>query len=103
MERFGAGPSMPPPPGDPAARAPAAPGANGAAGYDAGQIVAVGLKEIGRRAAAAAEAAVLRAVLESVRWHRMDAAKKLGISYKTLLYKLKQYGLAALALGWLGP
>jgi two-component system response regulator AtoC len=99
MERFGAGPGVPASPAEPAARA----SVNGGLEYDAEQVVTIGLKEIARRAAAAAEAAALREVLERMRWHRMDAAKRLGISYKTLLYKLKQYGLGVLALGWLGP
>jgi transcriptional regulator with GAF, ATPase, and Fis domain len=99
MERFGAGPGVPGSPAEPAAGA----SVNGAPQYDAEQVVTMGLKEVARRAAAAAEAAALREVLERMRWHRMDAAKRLGISYKTLLYKLKQYGMAVLALGWLGP
>jgi hypothetical protein len=33
--------------------------------------------------------------LEKTRWCRKDAAKMLGISYKALLYKIRQFGLDA--------
>jgi two-component system response regulator AtoC len=93
MERFGAGPGAPlPAPADPG-RSAAGPGPDATAGFAPDQVVAIGLKEIARRAAASAEAAALRQVLERVRWHRTDAARRLGVSYKTLLYKLKQHGL----------
>ena len=52
-----------------------------------------GLKEIGRRAALQAEAQALREVLDSVHWHRLEAARRLKVSYKTLLQKMKQTGL----------
>jgi len=51
------------------------------------------LKEIGRRAALVAEAQALRDVLERVHWHRLEAARRLKVSYKTLLQKMKQSGL----------
>jgi transcriptional regulator with PAS, ATPase and Fis domain len=54
---------------------------------------AAGLKEIGRRAALQAEAQALREVLDSVHWHRLEAARRLKVSYKTLLQKMKQCGL----------
>jgi two-component system response regulator AtoC len=54
---------------------------------------AAGLKEIGRRAALQAEAQALREVLDSVHWHRLEAARRLKVSYKTLLQKMKQSGL----------
>lgn len=40
--------------------------------------------------------------LEQTRWCRKDAAQMLGISYKALLYKMRQFGLAQPA-GELGP
>jgi transcriptional regulator with PAS, ATPase and Fis domain len=49
----------------------------------------LGLKEIGRRAAREAERQALLTVLESVRWHRADAARILRVSYKTLLSRLR--------------
>jgi two-component system response regulator AtoC len=51
-----------------------------------------GLKEIARAAARAAERTAIVRVLEQTRWNRMEAARRLKISYKALLYKIK--GLA---------
>jgi DNA-binding NtrC family response regulator len=34
-------------------------------------------------------------VLQQTRWNRVRAAKLLGISYRALLYKIKDAGLAA--------
>lgn len=53
----------------------------------------ISLKEIGRRAAAEAEKAVIKMVLEQTRWNRTRAAEILKISYKTLLNKIKENGL----------
>jgi two-component system, NtrC family, response regulator AtoC len=55
--------------------------------------VALGLKEVGRRAAAEAERKVLLEVLERVRWNRSEAARVLKVSYKTLLNKITDCGL----------
>ena len=52
------------------------------------------LKEIARQAAVDAERDAIRDVLEQVHWNRAEAARQLGISYKTLLYKIDQCGLA---------
>ena len=52
------------------------------------------LKEIARRAALDAQREAIREVLERVHWNRAEAARVLGISYKTLLYKIDQCGLA---------
>jgi two-component system response regulator AtoC len=52
------------------------------------------LKEIARQAAIDAERDAIRDVLERVHWNRAEAARVLGISYKTLLYKIDQCGLA---------
>jgi two-component system response regulator AtoC len=54
-----------------------------------------GLKEIARRAAKEAEGMALREVLDQVRWHRVEAARRLKVSYKTLLSKMKEHGLGA--------
>jgi two-component system response regulator AtoC len=53
----------------------------------------LGLKEIARRAAMEAEKAVLKDVLDRVRWNRAEAARLLKISYKALLYKITAAGL----------
>jgi DNA-binding NtrC family response regulator len=52
-----------------------------------------GLRDIARRAAEAAEGRVLQEVLDRVRWNRLEAARRLRVSYKTLLTKIKDYGL----------
>ena len=52
------------------------------------------LKDIARRAALDAQREAIRDVLERVHWNRAEAARLLGISYKTLLYKIDQCGLA---------
>ncbi len=54
----------------------------------------VGLKEVARQAAREAEHGVIKHVLEEVRWNRVEAARRLKISYKALLYKIQMYGLA---------
>jgi two-component system response regulator AtoC len=40
------------------------------------------------------EADAIRAALEACRWNRRDAARKLGISYASLRYKLKKHNLS---------
>jgi len=47
------------------------------------------LKDIGRNAAREAERELIRRTLEQTRWNRRQAAEILGISYKALLYKIK--------------
>jgi two-component system response regulator AtoC len=47
------------------------------------------LKDIGRTAAREAERVAILAMLERTRWNRKEAAEILGISYKALLYKIK--------------
>jgi DNA-binding NtrC family response regulator len=56
------------------------------------------LKEIVRDAALRTEAAALRAVLDRVRWNRLEAARQLQVGYKTLLQKIKQHGLESVIL-----
>ncbi len=51
------------------------------------------LKEVGRRAAMHAEREAILKVLGQTNWNRKKAAKLLHISYKTILYKIKEYGL----------
>ncbi|MBI5446756.1 MAG: hypothetical protein HY900_36775 [Deltaproteobacteria bacterium] len=47
------------------------------------------LKEVSRLAAARAERVVLEQVLQKTRWNRRKAAQMLDISYKALLYKIR--------------
>jgi two-component system, NtrC family, response regulator AtoC len=54
---------------------------------------AVSLKEIGRRAAQDAERAAILQMLDRTRWNRLRAAKLLNISYRALLYKMKESGI----------
>jgi two-component system, NtrC family, response regulator AtoC len=52
-----------------------------------------GLKGIARRAARDAERLALEHVLNSVRWNRVEAARRLKVNYKTLLLKIRDLGL----------
>jgi two-component system response regulator AtoC len=54
-----------------------------------------GLREIGRRAAREAERTALSDVLERVRGNRLAASRILRVSYKTMLNKIAEYGLAS--------
>jgi two-component system response regulator AtoC len=51
------------------------------------------LKEISRRAVLEAEREVIGRALEQCRWNRVKTAKMLRISYRALLYKIKDMGL----------
>ena len=53
----------------------------------------LGLKDLVRRAAETVEREALKRMLERVRWRRIEAAQRLGISDKTLRDKIKHYGL----------
>ena len=53
-----------------------------------------GLKSLGRNAKDGAEAEAIRKALDETNWNRKQAAILLKISYKALLYKIRQYGLA---------
>jgi DNA-binding NtrC family response regulator len=61
----------------------------------AGETDRVSLKQVGREAAQVAEARLIAKVLERTRWNRKEAAEILQISYKALLYKMKDAGLAS--------
>jgi transcriptional regulator with GAF, ATPase, and Fis domain len=52
----------------------------------------VGLKKITQRAAGQPERRVILETLEANAWHRRLAARSLGISYRTLLYKMRKAG-----------
>jgi len=51
------------------------------------------LKEVSRRAAMQAEREAILKVLHQTNWNRKMAAKLLKVSYKAILYKIKEYGL----------
>ena len=53
-----------------------------------------GLKSLGRSAKDEAEAEAIARALEETNWNRKQAAAILQISYKALLYKIRQYGIA---------
>jgi DNA-binding NtrC family response regulator len=53
-----------------------------------------GLKSVARGAKDEAEAEAISKALEETNWNRKRAAVILKISYKALLYKIRQYGLA---------
>jgi two-component system response regulator AtoC len=52
------------------------------------------LKDIARKAARRAEQEQILKTLEQTRWNRGKAAKLLNISYRSLLYKMKDAGLS---------
>jgi two-component system response regulator AtoC len=66
----------------------------GALGVDFANGESIDLKAISRRAAQVAEKRVIERVLHQTRWNRKEAAERLQISYKALLYKMKENGLS---------
>jgi transcriptional regulator with PAS, ATPase and Fis domain len=67
----------------------------GAASYPAAAPVepGSGLKSIVRSVKSEAEAVAISDALQGTNWNRKQAAKKLGISYKALLYKIRELNL----------
>jgi len=63
-------------------------------GVDLSDSKGVDLKAIAKRAAQIAERRVIERVLDQTRWNRKEAAERLQISYKALLYKMKENGLS---------
>jgi len=63
-------------------------------GADFGEGGMIDLKAVSRRAAQVAEKRVIERVLQHTRWNRKEAAERLQISYKALLYKMKENGLS---------
>jgi two-component system response regulator AtoC len=53
----------------------------------------LGLKDLARQAARQAEREAIKEVLDQVHWNRAEAARRLKISYKALLYKIRGYDL----------
>ena len=73
-----------------AATAPLSPASLAAAAANAGNY---SLKDISRTAAREAECELILRMLHQTRWNRKATAEILGISYKALLYKIKENGL----------
>jgi two-component system response regulator AtoC len=71
-------------------------GTGGASGEASSKTVngAGGLKSLARNAKDGAEAEAITRALEQTNWNRKQAAAILQISYKALLYKIRQYGIA---------
>jgi two-component system response regulator AtoC len=65
-----------------------------ALGADFSDSAGIDLKAVSRRAAQLAEKRVIERVLHQTRWNRKQAAERLQISYKALLYKMKENGLS---------
>ena len=56
----------------------------------------IDLKEIGRRASQVAEREAILDMLVRTLGRKKETAQRLGISYKALLYKIRDFGIA----GW---
>src|SRR2546426_2359491 len=69
-------------------------GARGEYGAKVSADQAGGLKSLARNAKDEAEAEAITKALEETNWNRKQAAALLPISYKALLYKIRQYGIA---------
>jgi two-component system, NtrC family, response regulator AtoC len=82
-----------PPAPVPAAAAPVDPAAAVRAAVATATSGNVSLKDIARTAAREAERELILRMLTRTRWNRKEAAEILGISYKALLYKIKENGL----------
>ena len=63
-------------------------------GSDLANGIGFDLKAISKQAARVAEKKVIERVLAQTRWNRKEAAERLQISYKALLYKMKENGLS---------
>ncbi len=88
-------PLIDPPMSDPAVvhSAPPAMPAPPAAPLEAPPDGSCSLKDIARNAAREAERKLIALTLQDTRWNRRAAAERLGISYKALLYKIKDADL----------
>jgi two-component system, NtrC family, response regulator AtoC len=77
----------------PSAPVPAAPAAAAPAPQPPADQNSYSLKDISRTAARGAERELILKMLQQTRWNRKETAALLGISYKALLYKIKENGL----------
>ncbi len=85
------------PPSRPEITATAVPACVDEAGDRPTTVDACSLKEVSRHAAREAERRLILRTLERTRWNRKQTALMLGISYKALLYKIKDSGLDQVA------
>ena len=77
-------------PAPPVVKPPVVPTASQAPAAAPPVAVSGSLKDIGRQAAREAERDLIFRTLQQTRWNRREAAEILGISYKALLYKIKE-------------
>jgi two-component system response regulator AtoC len=77
----------------PAASEAMIPAATQCAGAQTDGAVSISLKDVARAAAREAERELILRMLNRTRWNRKEAAEILGLSYKALLYKIKENGL----------
>jgi two-component system response regulator AtoC len=73
--------------------APAPPQRSPMAAGAASDATTSSLKDISRAAARVVERELILKMLQQTRWNRKQTAENLGISYKALLYKIKEHGL----------
>jgi two-component system, NtrC family, response regulator AtoC len=83
------------PPAPPAAAPVSSQPARRSGEREASQPFTGSLKDIGRSAAREAERELIARTLQQTRWNRREAAAILGVSYKALLYKIKEADLDA--------
>ena len=79
-----------PPPFMPAGATGAAPAAVAPGAPPPAPACSGSLKDIARHAAREAERELIHRTLQQTRWNRREAAEILGVSYKALLYKIKE-------------
>ena len=83
-------PTAPAAPVNPRSASPAPVSAAHAGAVPAPPAISGSLKDIARHAAREAERELIFRTLQQTRWNRREAAEILGISYKALLYKIKE-------------
>src|SRR5262249_11768583 len=76
-----------------APEAPAGPATPATAAPAAADTGTYSLKDISRTAPPRAQRELILKMLQQTRWNRKQTAEILGISYKALLYKIKENGL----------
>jgi two-component system, NtrC family, response regulator AtoC len=69
-------------------------GNGGVAVLDEPVVATASLAEVAKQAALRAERIVIDETLQRVHWNRRKAAQQLGVSYKTLLNKIKECGIS---------